>query len=123
MKYGAGVVAAQKHGARAIVDPRPWICGTLKETFATYPEIGPLLPAMGYGDQQIKDMEATINAALVDAVIVATPIDLRRVMKIKKPTVRVRYELQEIGQPTLGDVIDAALSRKGPKPSRRHAGK
>jgi len=111
MKYGAGIVAARKWGAAEIVDPRPWIRGTLKDTFATYPGIGALLPAMGYGVQQVKDMEATINAADVDAVVIATPIDLRRIMKIKKPSVRVRYELQEIGKPDLGDVIDAMLAK------------
>ncbi len=112
MKYGAGVVAARKWGAAEIVDPRPWIRGTLKDTFATYPDIGQLLPAMGYGEKQTKDMEATINAAQVDAVVIATPIDLRRIMKIKKPCVRVRYELQEIGKPDLGDVIEDMLSRR-----------
>ena len=112
MKYGAGVVAARKFGAAEIVDPRPWIRGTLKDTFATYPNIGPLLPAMGYGEKQTKDMEATINAAEVDAVVIATPIDLRRIMKIKKPCVRVRYELQEIGKPDLGEVVDAMLSKR-----------
>ncbi len=112
MKYGAGVVAARKWGAAEIVDPRPWIRGTLKETFATYPGIGQLLPAMGYGERQVKDMEATINAADVDAVVIATPIDLRRIMKIKKPCVRVRYELQEIGKPDLVDVIDAMFARR-----------
>jgi predicted GTPase len=114
MKYGAGVVAARKFGAAEIVDPRPWIRGTLKDTFATYPDIGHLLPAMGYGEKQTKDMEATINAAEVDAVVIATPIDLRRIMKIKKPCVRVRYELQEIGKPDLGEVIDAMLSKRLP---------
>jgi len=112
MKYGAGVVAAKKFGAAEIVDPRPWIRGTLKDTFATYPEIGALLPAMGYGEKQTKDMEATVNAADVDAVVIATPIDLRRIMKIKKPCVRVRYELQEIGKPDLADVIDEALAKR-----------
>ncbi len=112
MKYGAGVVAAKKFGAAEIVDPRPWIRGTLKDTFATYPDIGALLPAMGYGAKQTKDMEATVNAADVDAVVIATPIDLRRIMKIKKPCVRVRYELQEIGKPDLADVIDEALAKR-----------
>lgn len=112
MKYGAGVVAAKKFGAAEIVDPRPWIRGTLKDTFATYPDIGALLPAMGYGEKQTKDMEATVNAADVDAVVIATPIDLRRIMKIKKPCVRVRYELQEIGKPDLADVIDEAMAKR-----------
>ncbi|MEW5701017.1 MAG: cyclic 2,3-diphosphoglycerate synthase [Candidatus Zixiibacteriota bacterium] len=109
MKYGAGIVAARKYGAAEIVDPRPWIRGTLKETFATYPGIGTLLPAMGYGSKQVADMQATINAARVDTVIIATPIDLRRLIKIKHPTVRVRYDLAEIGKPDLAGVIDAKL--------------
>ncbi|HWO56005.1 MAG TPA: cyclic 2,3-diphosphoglycerate synthase [bacterium] len=121
MKYGAGVVAARKWGAAEIVDPRPWIRGTLKDTFATYPGIGQLLPAMGYGERQVKDMEATINAADVDAVVIATPIDLRRIMKIRKPCVRVRYELQEIGKPDLVDVIDAMFERR--RKSAGRAGK
>ncbi len=118
MRYGAGVVAAEQFGAAAIVDPRPWIQGTLKQTFKTYPDIGHLLPAMGYGDQQVRDLGATINAADVDTVIIATPIDLRRLMKIKKPTVRVRYELQEIGSPNLPEVIDA-MWKNIKKPHRR----
>jgi len=109
MKYGAGIVAAEKFGAAEIVDPRPWIKGTIKDTFKTYPNIGPLLPAMGYGDEQIKDLAATINAAEVDSVIIATPIDLRRLIKIKKPSVRVRYELQEIGSPNLTEVLHSRL--------------
>jgi predicted GTPase len=113
MKYGAGVVAAEKYGAKEIVDPRPWIKGTLKTTFKTYPGIGPILPAMGYGETQVKDLAATINAADVDAVVIATPIDLRRLMKIKKPSVRVRYELQEIGSPNLTEVLDDMWKRVG----------
>jgi predicted GTPase len=115
MKYGAGIVAARKYGAAEIVDPRPWIRGTLKETFATYPGIGTLLPAMGYGKKQVADMQATVNAAKVDTVIIATPIDLRRLIKIKHPTVRVSYELQEIGKPDLAEVIEATLT-----PRKRH---
>ena len=89
MKFGAGVVAAEKFGASEIVDPRPWITGTIAETFETYPDIGKLLPAMGYGEQQIKDLESTINAADCDAVLIGTPIDLRKVLHIEKPSVRV----------------------------------
>lgn len=113
MKYGAGVVAAEKFGAKEIVDPRPWLKGTLKTTFQTYPNIGPILPAMGYGEQQVKDLAATINAADVDAVVIATPIDLRRIMTIKKPSVRVRYELQEIGSPNLTEVLIDMWKRVG----------
>ncbi|MGE5264879.1 MAG: cyclic 2,3-diphosphoglycerate synthase [Acidobacteriota bacterium] len=105
MTYGAGIVAAQKFGAREIVDPRPYAVGTIKETFAKYPGTGALLPAMGYGGEQVKELEATINAAPVDLVLIATPIDLRRIIEIKHATDRVRYELQEIGQPTLTDVL------------------
>ncbi|CAG0943612.1 hypothetical protein ANRL1_01417 [Anaerolineae bacterium] len=105
MAYGAGVVAAQKFGAREIVDPRPFAIGSIKETFTKYPTTGKVLPAMGYGDQQIAELEATINAAPVDLVLIATPIDLRRVIHINHPSDRVRYELQEIGQPTLAEIL------------------
>ncbi len=105
MAYGAGVVAAQKFGASEIVDPRPYAVGSIKETYAKYPTTGAVLPAMGYGDKQVQELEATINAAPVDLVLIATPIDLRRVVNIKHPTDRVRYELQEIGQPTLMDIL------------------
>jgi predicted GTPase len=105
MTYGAGVVAAMRAGAADLVDPRPWVKGKLAETFATYPEIGALLPAMGYGAEQVRDLEATINAVECDAVVIGTPIDLNRIVKIRKPTVRVGYELQEIGRPDLADVL------------------
>ncbi|MEI6079223.1 MAG: cyclic 2,3-diphosphoglycerate synthase [bacterium] len=105
MQYGAGFVAAQKYGAAEIVDPRPWIVGEIEATFKKYPNIGPILPAMGYGKKQIKDLEKTINKAKVDLVIIATPIDLNRIIKIKKPNVSVQYELQEIGYPDLKDVL------------------
>ena len=106
MQYGAGVVAAMKYGAAEIIDPRPWVKGTIAETFEKYPEIGELLPAMGYGDQQVKDLEETINAVDCDAVIIGTPIDLNKIIKINKPAVRVQYALQEIGKPTLEDVLN-----------------
>jgi len=106
MKIGAGVVAAMKHGAAELVDPRPYAVGRIKETFEIYPEIGTLLPAMGYGDVQIKDLETTINNTPCDAVVIATPIDLSRIVKINKPTVKIGYELQEIGTPTLEDVLN-----------------
>ena len=105
MKFGAGVVAAEKFGASEIIDPRPWITGTIAETFETYPDIGKLLPAMGYGEQQIKDLESTINAADCDAVLIGTPIDLRKVLHIEKPSVRVTYDLKEIGKPTVAEVL------------------
>jgi predicted GTPase len=108
MAYGAGIVAARRFGAAEIVDPRPYAVGSIVETFEKYPQTGPLLPAMGYGERQIEELEETINATPCDVVIVATPIDLRRVLKhIAHPMDRVRYELQEIGQPTLKDVLSA----------------
>jgi len=105
MKYGAGYVAARRFGAAEIVDPRPFAVGSIAETFEKYPDTGNILPAMGYGEAQIRDLEATIAAADVDLVILGTPIDLTRVLKINKPSQRVRYELQEIGQPTLEDLL------------------
>jgi len=105
MKYGAGVMAAMKYGAGELVDPRPYAVGTLAETFEKYPDIGILLPAMGYGAQQMKDLEATINKVEADVVVIGTPIDLGRIVKFKKPTVRVTYELEEIGTPTLSDIL------------------
>jgi len=105
MTYGAGMVAAEKFGAAAVVDPRPYTVGTITETFEKYPEIGELLPAMGYGEQQVKDLEKTIANTICDVVIIGTPIDLRRIIDIKQPTVRVTYDLQVIGQPTLVDVL------------------
>ncbi len=110
MQYGAGVIAAQRFGAKEIVDPRPWITGSLKDTFHKYPLIGKLLPAMGYGEEQIRDLENTINASDCDLVVIGTPIDLGRVLKIEKPSVRVRYELKEIGAPNLESVLKTFLS-------------
>ncbi len=112
MKFGAGVVAAGKFGASEIVDPRPWTVGTISDTFKKYPNIGTLLPAMGYGDRQVKDLETTINKVPCDAVVIGTPIDLSRLIKIRKPAVRVRYELQEIGKPDLPEVLAPFLKRK-----------
>jgi predicted GTPase len=105
MEYGAGFVAAMKFGASEIVDPRPFVVGEIDNTFKKYPEIGPILPAMGYGENQIKDLEKTINKADVDVVVIGTPIDLGRLIKINKPSVRVTYELQEIGKPCLKDLL------------------
>jgi predicted GTPase len=105
MTFGAGIVAAEKCGVAGTVDPRPWAVGEIADTFAKYPDIGILLPAMGYGEQQIKDLEETINNCECDAVVIGTPIDLRRIVNIKKPSVRVTYELQEIGKPTLSDIL------------------
>lgn len=112
MKYGAGVVAAQKHGAAELVDPRPYLVGELKDTFASYPGIGSLLPAMGYGEQQVRDLEATINATDCDTVVIATPIDLGRLVRIDKPSVRVEYSLVEIGRPNLTDVLSTFFQKR-----------
>jgi predicted GTPase len=112
MAYGAGYVAAQRFGAAQIVDPRPFAVQSIAATYKKYPKTGPILPAMGYGEAQIRDLEATIDKADVDMVIVATPIDLTRVMKIRKPYQRVRYELEEIGKPTLEDILKEKFKKK-----------
>ena len=105
MKYGAGTVVARQLGAAELIDPRPFAAGEIKATYAKYPNIGVLLPAMGYSQQQLIDLGATINASGADVVVIGTPIDLRRVVDIRLPAVRVRYDLQEIGHPTLADVL------------------
>jgi predicted GTPase len=105
MAYGAGWVAAQRFGAAEIIDPRPYAVGSIRDTFEKYPNTGSVLPAMGYGEKQITELQQTINAAGSDLVLIGTPIDLTRIVKINSPTQRVRYELQEIGQPTLEDVL------------------
>ncbi len=112
MKLGAGVVAAQKYGASELVDPRPFLQGKLQDTFRIYPSIGTLLPAMGYGEEQLHDLEKTINNTDCDAVIIGTPIDLNRIININKPTTRVYYDLQEIGDPTLEQVLDEFINKK-----------
>lgn len=111
MKIGAGTVAAQKYSAAECVDPRPFTVGKLSETFRIYPNIGKLLPAMGYGDQQIKDLEATIENTDCDSVIIGTPIDLNRIIKINKPNTRVYYDLQEIGSPNLQEILDDFIQK------------
>jgi len=112
MAYGAGWVAARRFGASQIVDPRPFAVGAIKATYQKYPKTGPILPAMGYGDDMIHDLEKTINNSDVDLVISATPIDLTRIIKINKPMQRVRYELQEIGKPTLMDLLKKKFGSK-----------
>jgi predicted GTPase len=109
MAYGAGIIAAKKFAASEIVDPRPYAVGSIKETFSKYPMTGAVLPAMGYGKQQTDELEATINAAPVDLVLIATPIDLRRIVNIKHRSQRVRYELQEIGEPTVAEILNQRL--------------
>ena len=112
MSYGAGYVAAKKFGASEIIDPRPFAVGSIVETYKKYTHIGSILPAMGYGEKQIKELEETINGSDAELVIIGTPIDLGRVTKLNKPYVRVRYELQEIGKPDLEDVLSEFLKEK-----------
>jgi predicted GTPase len=109
MAFGAGWVAARRFGAAEIVDPRPYAVGSIIETYQNYPNTGEVLPAMGYGKVQIRELEKSINNADVDLVIAATPIDLNRIIKINKPIQRVRYELQEIGQPDLASILKEKL--------------
>ncbi len=111
MTYGAGIVAAEKFGAKEIIDPRPYAVGSLKEIYRKYTHIGALLPAMGYSKKQINELQRIINSVKCDSVIIATPIDLRRVLKINKPSVRVRYELQEIGKPDLKEVLKEFIKK------------
>jgi len=112
MKYGAGWVAARRFGAGEIVDPRPFAVASIADTYKKYPNTGTILPAMGYGDAQVRDLEATINNSDVDLVISGTPIDLTRIIKVNKPMQRVRYELQEIGQPTLKEILKEKFGKK-----------
>ena len=112
MKYGAGTIAAKKFGAREIIDPRPYAVGSIAETYARYPSTGVLLPAMGYGDHQVKDLETTINQVPADAVIIGTPIDLRRILHIRKPSTRVEYSLDETTKPDLADVLHKFLHKE-----------
>jgi len=112
MAYGAGYIAARRFGAAEIVDPRPFAVGSIAETFRKYPKTGIILPAMGYGDEMVHELEQTIENSDVDLVLIGTPIDLTRIMKINKPHQRVRYELQEIGQPTLEDILGKKFRKK-----------
>ncbi len=114
MPFGAGWIAARRYGAAEIVDPRPYAVGSIGPTYVTYPTIGPVLPAMGYGRAQVEELGETIRRTPADLVLIATPIDLRRLVDLEKPVLRVRYELQEIGQPTLTDVLSQfGLLRNG----------
>jgi predicted GTPase len=112
MAYGAGWVAARRFGASEIVDPRPYAVGSIAQTYAKYPTTGPVLPAMGYGDGQIRELEQTINNAHADLVLIGTPIDLGRLLDLNKPAQRIRYELQEIGQPTLAEILERRIGRR-----------
>ena len=110
MKYGAGYVAATKFGAKEIIDPRPFAVGSIVDTYRKYNHLSMILPAMGYGEKQTKELEETINHSNAELVVVGTPIDLSRVMKMQKPWVRVKYELEEIGKPNLEDVLARFIS-------------
>ncbi len=111
MRYGAGYVAAKRYGAREIIDPRPYAVGSIIDTYKKYTHLHVILPAMGYGEKQMKELEETINNADADVVVSGTPIDLNRVVKVNKPIVRVRYELEEIGKPDLEDVLKEFLNK------------
>jgi predicted GTPase len=111
MAYGAGVIAAQRFGAAEVVDPRPFAVGSIADVYAKYPTTGKVLPAMGYGETQMRELEATINRAEVELVLIGTPIDLGRLLKINKPHQRVRYELEERGHPNLEDILRERLPR------------
>ncbi|MEN6300239.1 MAG: cyclic 2,3-diphosphoglycerate synthase [Anaerolineaceae bacterium] len=111
MAFGAGYVAARRYGAAEIIDPRPFAVGSINDTYKKYPGTGKILPAMGYGDQMVRDLEKTINKSDVDMVIIGTPIDLNRIIKINKPSQRVRYALEEIGKPTLTDILQRKFGK------------
>lgn len=112
MAYGAGILAAQKMGAAELIDPRPYAVGSIKDTFAKYNHLSKLLPAMGYGQKQIDELEKTIDAAPADLVVIGTPIDLRRVMKLDKPALRVRYDLEEVGNQELANILKETVGGK-----------
>src|SRR5205807_10432890 len=117
MTYGAAVLAAKEHGAASLVDPRPFAVGSIAQTFEDYPNVGTLLPAMGYGRKQMEDLRETIARSDAELVLIGTPIDLRRVIELDKPALRVTYRLQEIGEPTLRDVLaEHGLVDRAPTP-------
>jgi predicted GTPase len=111
MAFGAGVLAALRHGAARLVDPRPVAVGSIRETFAKYGHLKDLLPATGYGPDQVRELEETIRRTECDVVVVATPIDLRRVVDIRQPTCRVRYELEETGPVRLAECLQVLTAR------------
>jgi predicted GTPase len=117
MRYGAGIVAARRFDAGEIVDPRPHAVGSIRETLEHYPDLQPLLPAMGYGDAQVEDLRRTLEAVPADLVLSATPIDLRRVLDIDKPITRVRYELAQVGGPALAGLLEPIVSAAGARPT------
>ena len=110
MAYGAGLVAARRYGAGEIVDPRPYAVGSIARVYAQYGHMGPILPAMGYGEQQVRELRETIEATPCDVVLVATPIDLGRLLQANKPMLRLTYSLQELGRPDLEDALRPLLA-------------
>ena len=118
MQFGAGTIAARLFGAREILDPRDYAVRSIAATFKKYPGIGILLPAMGYGPEQIFDLEETINRVPCEAVIIGTPIDLRRILRIQKPSTRVQYSLEEQSKPDLRDVLESFVQRFRHRKSR-----
>jgi predicted GTPase len=114
MAYGAGMVAAKKYNPAEIIDPRPFAVGTIDETFKKYPKTGALLPAMGYSDAQLKDLEETIKNIKCDTVVIGTPIDLRRIIKINQNTVRVTYDLEERTKPDLKTILEGFVKKMKP---------
>lgn len=115
MAYGSGAIAAHNHGAAELVDPKPAACGSLARTFERYPWVGKALPAMGYSEAQLADLAATIAATPCDSIIVATPVDLARIVTLAKPHCRVRYDLEEIGRPDLKEIVETFLRSKLPR--------
>ncbi len=111
MAFGAGWIAARRYGAKEIVDPRPYAQGTISETYKKYPNTGAVLPAMGYGNEQMEELEKTINSSDAEVVIIGTPIDLGQLLNLDKPYQNVRYELEEIGQPRLPEILEAQFGR------------
>lgn len=118
MAYGSGTIAAQKHGASEIVDPKPSACGSLAEVFTRYPWVGKALPAMGYSAAQLNDLGATIAATDCDAIVIATPVDLARLIKLPKPHCRVRYDIEEISRPDLSELVEQFLYKQAQRPAR-----
>jgi predicted GTPase len=112
MPYGAATIAAKKFGAKEIVNPKPYAVGSIKETYAQYAHLGSILPAVGYGEKQIAELKETIDATPCDVVLLGTPIDLRKVINLNKPTVRVKYELQVLGPVCLEELVDDFLKGK-----------
>jgi predicted GTPase len=113
MKEGVGAIAARRYKAKSLVNPRPYAIGSIKRTYEKYPHLGRVLPAMGYGEKQVRDLERTINAVKCDSVVLGTPIDLRRIMSIKRPAVRVRYEIRETTRPTLDEILRSTPLKPG----------